>query len=124
MVVHYTTPRPNLSAFSFVDIRLEESARMSTVFGIELPNPIIKYFAGLLYLVLGLNGLALNLLWVGILFLGHRVFSQRPFYIVSRHLLISDVLCVLGQLGAAVPLTFMDYKTAISEYYCLNYVKH
>lgn len=46
---------------------------MSTVLGVELPHPLIKYFAALIYALLGLSGISLNVLWAAILLLGHRV---------------------------------------------------
>lgn len=82
---------------------------------IVLPGAIIKYVAALAYLSLSLTGLVLNLLWIGCLFAGHRYFSQRPFFIVSRHLTISNILCVVGCLTVAFPLTIMDYKTAFGK---------
>lgn len=95
-----------------------DAQKMSAVLGVELPHPLIKYLSAFIYLCLSLSGLALNLLWGTILYLGHRHFSQRPFYIVSRHLMISDILCVVSQLVVAVPLTFMDYKAGISRFNC------
>jgi hypothetical protein len=93
---------------------------MYTLVGVQLPHPLIKYLAGLLYLCLSLTGLALNILWGVILYLGHRHFSRLPFYIVSRHLMVSDILCVIGQLAIAAPLSFMDYKTGLGIIFSLN----
>ncbi|KAI6189851.1 hypothetical protein M3Y97_00053200 [Aphelenchoides bicaudatus] len=112
MAVHYFTIRPNFSTFSLSDV--EETGKMPSVLGVVLPHPIIKYFAAFIYLFLGLNGISFNLLWTAILFVGHRYFSQRPFFIVSRHLMLSDILCLIGQLGATIPLTFMDYRAGLS----------
>lgn len=116
MVIHYSTPYPNVSTLSVHSLHFD-GQRMVAVLGVQLPHYLIKYSAALLYLLLSLSGLLLNILWAAVLYLGHRHFSQRPFYIVSRHLMISDVLCVLGQLAIAVPLAFMDYKTALSSFY-------
>ncbi|CAD5231888.1 unnamed protein product [Bursaphelenchus xylophilus] len=78
----------------------------------DLPSTAVKDLAAILFTLLALNGLLLNCLWALILIMGHRHFSRRPFYIISRHLLVCDLLCISGQVVLAVPLTIMDYHHA------------
>ncbi|KAI6213616.1 hypothetical protein M3Y94_00171100 [Aphelenchoides besseyi] len=111
MWVTYTSGRPNVTFES--DSTSPKGFKMVLV-GIELPDPSIKFLSGLLYFGLSISGITLNILWAIILYLGHRHFSQRPFYIVARHLLISDLLCAISQFVVAAPLAVMSYKTALA----------
>ncbi|CAD5224514.1 unnamed protein product [Bursaphelenchus okinawaensis] len=80
----------------------------------DLPSAAVKNLATVLFTLLALNGILLNSLWCLILIMGHRHFSRRPFYIISRHLLVCDLLCISGQVVLAVPLTIMEYHNAWS----------
>lgn len=112
MSIYYS--RLHSDAFNLSVQHISDS-KMYAVVGVQLPHPMIKYSAGILYLFLSLSSILLNLLWGVILYVGHRHFSQRPFYIASRHLMVSDILCSISQLAIAVPLSFMNYSMGLGR---------
>ncbi|KAI6241957.1 hypothetical protein M3Y99_00271700 [Aphelenchoides fujianensis] len=62
--------------------------------------PLLRPFAG--------RRFTINVVWGVILYAGHRHYSSRPFYIVSRHLLVGDLLVAFAQFSVAAPLALMS----------------
>ncbi|KAI6229778.1 hypothetical protein M3Y99_01136500 [Aphelenchoides fujianensis] len=105
MFVEYTRQHPFITFES--DAADPHGFRMVVV-GVEPSSPWAKYLAALLYYALSLGGLTINAVWGVILYAGHRHYSSRPFYIVSRHLLVGDLLVAFAQFAVAAPLALMS----------------
>lgn len=73
------------------------------------PGFLVKGVATILYFLLSLFGLTANVNMTVIFYMGHRHFSQRPFYIAARHLLIADFLTLFAQITVAVPMSLMPH---------------
>lgn len=105
MFVEYTHQHPFIT---FESSPSEPHGFRMVVVGVEPSSLWIKYLAALLYYALSIGGLTINIVWGVILYAGHRHYSSRPFYIVSRHLLVADLLVAFAQFFVAAPLALMS----------------
>lgn len=71
---------------------------------------IATLIVAILYFVLALTSFCANVMLTIVFFVGHRYFSQKPFYIVARHLLVADFCLLLPQFSISVVMASLPLE--------------